>query len=167
MKKLISILIIQLAAYSLYAQSARLQGDIILRIAQHISWPVMDSEYKFIIGVIGSEADFQALQRLAAEKKTIHNYPIEVRYFKCTDKISECNLVYVSGECRYSIDKIVKVTKTSPVLVISNQPGYATRGSIINFVESEGKVSIELNEEQALKRGLEVSAALREIAVAI
>ncbi len=127
----------------------------------------MDSEYKFVIGVIGSENDFNALQQLAAEKKSIQNYPIEVRFFNCTDKITECNVVYVSEECLLGIDKILKETKTAPVLVITSQPGYAVLGSIINFVESEGKVFIELNEKKALKCGLEVSAALREIAVVI
>jgi hypothetical protein len=168
MKKLIStFLIIQIAAHTICAQSAGEQGEIIFTISNHIAWPTGDLGYKFVIGVLGSESDFLAMQQLATQKKAIQNYPVEVRFFNCTDNIAECNVIYVSEECRFGIDKILKETKSAPVLVITSQPGYAALGSIINFVESEGKVSIELNEKQAIKRGLEVSAALREIAVVI
>jgi len=168
MKKLIStFLIIQIAAYTICAQSAGQQGEIIFRISNHIAWPSGDLGYKFVIGVIGDESDFLAMQQLASQKKNIQNYPVEVRFFNCTDKIAECNVIYVSEECSFGLDKILKETKSSPVLVITSQPGYAALGSIINFVESDGKVSIELNEKQAVKRRLEVSAALKEIAVTI
>ncbi|MDZ7606295.1 MAG: YfiR family protein [Cyclobacteriaceae bacterium] len=168
MKKLIStFLILQIATYTICAQGAGQQADIIFRISNHIAWPSGDLGYKFVIGVIGSEIDFLAMQQMAGQKKSIQNYPIEVRFFNCTDNIAECNVIYVSEECGLGIDKILKETKSAHVLVITSQPGYAALGSIINFVESEGKVSIELNEKQAIKRGLEVSAALKEIAVVI
>ena len=168
MKRTTVVLVIILLAFNVnFAQNAHLQGDLVLTIARHITWPVKDMEYKFIIGVIGNQVDFQIMQRLASTKKTIHNYPIEVRYFDCTDKISECHLVYVSEECKFGLESILAETKSAPVLVVTGQPGYGKLGSMINFVETNERVTIELNENQTKKQGLAISTALKEISVAI
>jgi hypothetical protein len=75
--------------------------------------------------------------------------------------------VYVSEECTLDLEQILKATRNEPILIVTGKEGYGQLGSVINFVESDGKVLIELNEKQASKRGLEMSATLKEIAVVI
>jgi len=151
----------------LNAQTAKDQSSIIFRLANHVEWPVKVNAYKFIIGVMGTEADFMAFQQKALEQGSINRKAIEVRFFKCTDNLGQCDLVYVSENCTAKLDQILKATRNEPILIITGIEGYGQLGSVINFVESDGKVLIELNEKQALKRGLELSAILKEIAVVI
>ncbi len=152
---------------SSFAQKAKYQGDIIFRLSQYITWPEKTDDYKFVIGVVGSASDFESFQKLAIDKHELKDNPIEVRYFDCADAIDECHLLYISEECEIEIEKIVKKTKSEPILIVSDQQGYGALGSIINFIESEGKLKIELNEAQALKRGLQVSDQLKNLAVII
>lgn len=156
-----------LLANSTFAQNAKYQSDIIFRLSQYVIWPENNIEYKFVIGVVGSTNDFQSFQKLALEKKGFHNNPIEVRYYECTDAISDCHLLYISEECKIDMEQIVKKTKKDPILIVSGKEGYGKLGAVINFVESDGKLKFELNQNQAHERGLEVSDKLKDIAIII
>ncbi|MCK5705343.1 MAG: YfiR family protein [Cyclobacteriaceae bacterium] len=152
---------------SIVAQKAKYQCDIIFKLSQYVTWPENYEDYKFVIGVVGSVKDFESFQELALKKGRSQNYPIEVRYFDCLEAIDECHLLYVSEEFKIQIEKIVKRTKKEPVLIVSAKNGYGASGSIINFVESDGKLKIEFNKAQAERRGLQVSDKLKNIAIVI
>lgn len=150
-----------------FGQKAKYQSDIIFRLSQFVSWPENDKGYKFIIGVVGNENDFESFQQLAQLRGRLKDNLIEVRYFRCTDNIDNCDLLYISEECTIDIKKIVKKTKKESILIVSGKNGYGKSGSIINFVESEGKLKIELNQEQAQERGLVILDNLMEISILI
>ncbi len=149
------------------SQKAKYQSEIIYYLSHHVIWPERDNGYKFVIGVIGTEKDFVSFQKFALEKGEIQGRPIEVRYFKCTAEISDCHIVYISEECKIDINEIVRKTKKEPVLLISGKDGYGRMGSIINFVEQNDKLRLELNQKQAMKRGLIISDKLKAIAILI
>ncbi|MCK5467677.1 MAG: YfiR family protein [Cyclobacteriaceae bacterium] len=152
---------------SSFAQKAKYQSDIIFRLSRYVTWPEKNEGSKFVIGVVGSVKDFETFQKLAMEKRRSNSNPIEVRYFELTDSIDECHLLYVSEECKIQIEKIIEKTKKEPILIVSGEKGYGKSGSVINFVEIEGKLKFELNQDQANKRGLQVSDKLKMLAILI
>ncbi len=151
----------------MYAQSAREHSDIVFRLANHVSWPAEAEAYKFIIGVVGTENDFMVFQQKAITQGTINHKAIEVRYFKCTDDIGQCDLVYVSDNCTLKLEDILRATRNEPILIVTGKEGYGQLGSVINFVESDGKVRIELNEKEANKRNLTFSSSLKALSISI
>ena len=159
--------ILFIVTISTFAQKARYQSEIIFRLSQHITWPENEDNYKFVIGVVGSQSDFESFQQLAINKKGFQNNPIEVRYLECTDAIDDCQLLYISDECKIEMERIVKKTKNDPILIVSGKEGYGELGAVINFVDSNGKLKFELNQNQANKRGLQVSDKLKDLAIVI
>lgn len=149
------------------AQKAKYEGDIIFKLSQYITWPESSNNYKFVIGVVGNTLDYRCFQQLAIRKNRINSHPIEVRYYECTDTIDECQLLYISQECKIEIEKIVKKTKNEPILIVSDKAGYGKLGSTINFVDCEGKLKFELNKKQVDRRGLQVSDKLKKLAIII
>ena len=156
-----------LLGLSTFAQKAKYQCDIIFKLSQYVTWPEKHEGYKFVIGVVGSIKDFESFQKLALKKGKVQNYPIEVRYFDSLEAIDVCDLLYVSEEFKIQIEEIVKRTKNEPVLIVSAKNGYGASGSVINFVELDGKLIIEFNQAQAQRRGLKVSDKLKNIAIVI
>ena len=152
---------------SSFAQKAKYRSDIVFRLSQYVTWPEKNETYKFVIGVVGSVKDFETFQKLALEKRGFQNNPIEVRYLEGTNKIDKCHLLYVSEDCKIQIQKIIKTKKNKPILIISGEKGYGKSGSVINFVELDGKLKFELNQEQANRRGLQVSDMLKTLAILI
>lgn len=156
-----------LANLSSFAQNAKYQSDIIYRLSQYVTWPESGDSYKFVIGVVGTKGDYESFQKMAIDKGDFLSYPIEVRYYECTDAIDDCHLLYVSTECEIKIQQIVKKTKNDPILIVSGRAGYGKMGAVINFVDTEGKLKFELNQNQADKRKLQVSEKLRDLAIVI
>ena len=101
------------------AQKAKYHGNIIYRFAEHINWSNHNSDYKFVIGVVGNDKDFQYFLRLVSQRNQLKESPVEVRYYACTDKIDECDLIYISEDCEIEIAKIVKKTRNEPILIVS------------------------------------------------
>jgi len=165
--KLFFLIIFILINHVSFSQKAKYHGDIIYHLTKHITWPEKSTAYKFIIGVVGNDEDFRAFQQLAIEKGEFQGYPIEVRYFACSEEIEECHMLYISEKCEVDVNKLIKRTKNDPILIISGEKGYGESGSVINFVDSEGKLKFELNQQQANKRGLQVSEGLIDLAILI
>ena len=167
MRRYFLICFITFLSFFASAQKAKYQGDIIFKLSQYITWPESGNTYKFVIGVVGSISDYQSFQQLAIRECGLNNFPIEVRYYECTDTIDECQLLYISENCKIEIEQIVKKTRNEPILIVSDKAGYGELGSIINFVDYKGKIKFELNQKQANKRGLRVSEKLKNLAIII
>jgi hypothetical protein len=150
-----------------FAQKAKYHGQVIYRLTNHIRWASFNSDYKFVIGVVGNRNDFQYFQSVASKKDLILNRPVEVRYFKCMDDIQGCDLIYISEDCQLEFKRILERIHNQPVLIVSGAQGYGKAGSIINFVDKEGKITFELNQKQAELRGLFLSDALKNLAILI
>lgn len=149
------------------AQKAKYNGEIVYRLSRYVTWPKKEIGYKFIIGVVGNKTDYKSFQKIAIEEAGFSEILIEVRYFDCMDEIEECNLIYISEECKIGIKKIIKKINDSSTLIVTGKAGYGEAGSIINFLDSEGKIKFELNQEEASKRGLRISDKLKALSIVI
>jgi len=159
--------IIVLISISTFAQKAKYQSNIVFKISKYITWPEKEDEYKFVIGVLGSSTDFESFQLYVSQNRGSHSIPVEIRYFESTEAIDECDLLYVSEECEIEMEQIIKKTRKEPMLIVSGKKGDGKLGAVINFVETDEKVKIELNKNEAEKRGLLVSDKLTKIAIII
>lgn len=168
MRRLFFLLIgILISSQVTFAQKAKYHGDIIYRLSKHISWSEYSKGYKFILGVVGNSHDYQYFQSFASSKSTINDHLVEVRYYACTDNIDECDLIYLSEDCSIDIDQVIKKTSNEPILIVTGKDGYGKSGSIINFVDVDGKLRFELNQGEARQRGLKVSDELKRLAILI
>ena len=149
------------------AQKAKYHSDLVFRLASHVTWAGFHQPYKFVIGVVGSSEDFRFFQSYAIIQQYFEDQPVEVRFFECTDKLEECDLIYISQTCHIGVDNIVKKTRKKPILIISGSDGDGMAGAVINLIDKQGKVKFELNESQAAQRGLTVSEELKALAILI
>jgi hypothetical protein len=150
-----------------FGQKARYHSQVLFRMLNHVDWPDYRADYKFIVGVVGNQGDYQYFQGVVPDYR-LDDRVIEVRYFNCTDRIDECDLVYLSESCDIDINKVIEKTKNCPIMVVSSGKGYGQSGSVVNFVETaDGKIHIELNEQQARERGLLFSAQLKMMLILI
>ena len=151
-----------------FAQKEKYQSLFIYNFTKYIKWPESYNGEKFVIGVIGNSEILAALNEMAAsKKKTGTGEVIEVKKYSSVDNIDNCNILFVSNDAVDNLGKIVDQTSSKPILIITESPGMATKGSIINFVDQNGKIKFELNEAKATTRGLVVSGSLTSLAIMI
>ena len=169
MKKILLIFFLMMAIVSVnHAQKEKYQSLFIYNFTKYIKWPDSYNSDKFVIGVLGNSAIFTSLSEMAlAKKKTGNGLVIEVKKYSSVDEIDGCNILFVSENAIDNLGQIDSRTSTKPILVVSDSPGMATKGSVINFVELDGKMKFELNESKAFGKGLIVSGSLISLAILI
>ena len=164
---LLSLFIIAIA-YSGYGQKEKYQSLFIYNFTKYIKWPESYNSGKFVIGVIGNSNIVEALNAMAsAKKKTVSGAELEVKKYNSISEIDDCNILFVSQNVAGDLGQIDSNTDSKPILIITDMPGLATQGSVINFVEKDGKIKFELNESSASSRGLIVSGSLTNLAILI
>ena len=169
MKRLILLSIFFMVLFrSVYAQKEKYQSLFVYNFTKYIKWPDAYNGDKFIIGVYGDSEIYSSLNAMAAsKKKTTSGKNIEIHKFSSPSEIKECNILFVSQNVARELGQIDKNTAGKPVLIVTDAPGLATQGSVINFIEKDGKIKFELNESKASSRGLIVSSSLTSLAIII
>ncbi len=164
---LIVVLLIGFFGYS-QAQKEKYQSLFIYNFTKYIKWPDTYSPNSFVIAVIGNSAILDDLNGMAASKKqTSGGATIEIKKYNSVDEIGVCHILFISENAVDKLGQIEAKTSGKPVLLVTDTPGMATQGSIINFIEKDGKIKFELNEAQATKRNLAVSSSLTSLAILI
>lgn len=139
----------------------------IQRISEFVEWPWEDtlnnSNESFVIGIIG-ETSLEKVLRELYTNRTIKSKKVGIYKLENYEDIANCDLLFISESERNNISKIIKITRSLPVLTISDTMGFSEYGVIINFYMDENKVKFELNDSAARESILEFSHHLYKIA---
>jgi len=150
------------------AQKEKYQSLFIYNFTKYIKWPDSYNSGKFIIGIIGNSPVIESVKSMAAsKKKTGNGAVIEVRKYASVSEIDDCNILFVSNNVIGKLEQIVNQTATKPILIITDTPEMATQGSVINFVETGGRIKFELNQSNATSHNLVISSSLISLAIII
>jgi len=169
MKRLLFIcFIVALFANSTFAQKQKYQSLFIYNFTKYIQWPESYGSEKFVIGVIGDSEIFESLEEMASKKKTTATgEELVIEKYESAEDMGHCNVLFLSSSAAGELSKIDKGAEAKPILIITESPGLATQGSVINFVELNDKIRFELNKKEAVNRGLIVSGELSSLAIVI
>lgn len=169
MKRAILIIFLGLIfSITSFAQKEKYESLFIYNFTKYIKWPDNYNQGKFVIGVLGNSSIYQSLNEMAeSKKKTSSGSNLEVMKYNSIADIGECNILFVSENMISKIEEIDGGTSGKPILIVTDSPGMANKGSVINFIEKDGKIKFELNEAKAATRNLIVSGSLTTLAILI
>ena len=71
-----------------------------------------------------------------------------------------CQALFISSSERKNVRTILGLLAEAPVLTISEIPGFAQQGGMVNFYLEDQKVHFEINPKSASRTGLRVSSQL-------
>jgi len=151
---------------SVKAQKEKYQSLFIYNFSKYVKWPDGDQSGDFVIGVLGKSPITNTLEAMAVSKK-VNGSSIIVKQYTDPSEIQGCHILYVSEAESGKIAKIVAATSGKSILIVSDKPGMAKKGAVINFVENKGKIKFELNQNYAESRGLKVSGSLISLAILV
>ena len=117
------------------SQEYMLKATFIEKFIQFTEWPeesIKDNTKPFIIGVIG-ENPFEDTLDMMFRKEKIKGKKVEIRYLERLDQIQGCRLLFVSSKTEYDLSDILSVSNGSPILTVSEIPGFSEKGGHINF----------------------------------
>jgi len=154
---LLSVLSIQgFSQASIYV----LKAVYLEKFSRFITWPeesLIDKPSEpFIISVIGETPLTKNLEQIYAIQE-IKDKRVIIREIKHLNEIQGSHILFIAESEKKNIDKIIEITKQQPILTIGETEGFAEKGVLINFFETDNKLRFEINETAVLKSPLQMS----------
>jgi len=137
----------------------------IYNFVNFVEWPGISfngAHDPFVIGVAGKNVFSNTLNEVV-RNETYKGRPIEVRTLDNTDEALSCHIVFIEESCVF-LDQILDSTKGKPVLTIGDRPDFLKKGGMIRFFLEDKKVKIEVNQTEATRDQLYISAKLLRLA---
>lgn len=163
-------LMVLLASVAMSMPAWSQYGEYILKAAfmekftHFIEWPNATKNV-FNVCVIGENPFKGTLKKLASSSR-IKSKPTKFTTIDNIDSISNCNILFISSSKRTSINQILNSVRGQPVLTISDTPGFAQQGVIINFLRNkDNNIQFEINHRMAQNVGLKISSRLLKLAI--
>lgn len=156
-----------LAVQAEQAEESVMKAVAIEKLSRYIQWPkeilMKNSNTPFVIGVFG-ETKFSALLMDIYRDKTIKGKPVEIHNFSKVNQISNCHVLYILKEAKEKLKDIIKFTRNKPILTMSDTPGFAQMGVLVNIIIQKKKICFEINETGVHQSGIKVSALIMRLA---
>ena len=143
-------------------QEANMKAAFIYNFTKYIDWRKYNPTNEFIIDVLGDTPVANSLEEIAKEN-TVNDKPIVVHVLDNPSQITDCDILFISRNCRFSLDKILPAI-SKRVLTISEQPGYAEHGTAFNFIIINNRLKFEANLKAISSAGLKAGSQLLKLA---
>lgn len=141
-----------------------LKAAFMYRFTEYIDWQT-DPE-TFNIGILGESAIKTHLLEISRTKKA-KNKRIIIMQSEDLSDVSSCQILFVSKNYNHSIENVISKVSGKNVLIITEDAGYAARGSHINFYLSDNQLKFEINQKAAARAGLRISSQLLQHAIIV
>ncbi len=167
MKKALFVILFSISCFTLaQAQSYKLHPLYIFSFTRYLQWPESYDVNEFEIIVLGDTPLIDELNKMAQVKK-VGERQIKITKINSISEIKKCNMLFVPVSKSAQLGEILAKVGSQSILVITEQPGLAAKGSHINFVMKDGKLAFELNQAAINKQSLKVSNELTRLAILI
>jgi hypothetical protein len=166
----LSFLLILFLAYGpVYAQNAEketnLKAVFLYNFTKYVEWPNLNGNQYFVIGVVGPTEITNALNQIAKSYR-VEGKRIQVVYFKSTDEISHCDLLFISGRSGIPASSVIGQTGRG-TLTVSEEPPGSSSGAAFNFIVKNDKLKFEASLKAINLTGLKISAQLLKLAILV
>jgi YfiR/HmsC-like len=125
-----------------------------------------DARTSFPICVLGQDHLGEALDKTVSGEK-IDGLPVTAVRVTTMEQAVTCRVVFVDESEQRRLASILPALSQAGVLTVSNMPGFADRGGIIQFHLVEGRVRFEVNLDAAESAGLTLSSDLLKVATRV
>lgn len=141
----------------------------IYRFITYVEWPVSafaNAEAPIVIGVVNADDIAAELEQIVVGRTAL-NRRLQVRRMTVGDGATGVHVLFIGGEGAPKLLQAAKTLAERPVLTITSVDRGIEHGSVINFVQLEGRVRFEVNVAVAEKSGLRLSSRLLTVATRV
>lgn len=139
-----------------------IKAMFILNFMKYVEWPAETYNNEFTIGVVGESEIFDALVKMAGNRKESKKINVEKVN---ADSLGNYQIVIIPKSENKKLEEWVRKFQYKGVLIISDECKNA--GAAINLLNINNKIRFEINNTQARLGGIKISSRLAELAVKV
>jgi hypothetical protein len=123
-----------------------LKAQVIERLTQFIEWPpaALPAQNPFVVCLHGQSPTGNELGRVASQRK-FKDRRCDVRRVDKVSDFAGCHLLFISGNEADQLPQILNAAGGKPILTVSDQPGFAERGVLVNLFMEGRYVRFQVN----------------------
>ena len=143
-----------------------LKAVFLFNFVQFVEWPASahaTPDSPIVVGIVGEDPFGAALDNTLKDEQ-VGGRALEARRFKLSEDVTGCHVVFIPGSAKDRAEDLLRKLQGQPVLIVSETPGFAERGSVINLVMTGQKIRFEVNPQTAARQGLRISSKLLQLA---
>ncbi len=142
-----------------------LKAAFLYNFAAFVEWPepaLASPTDPFIIGILGADPFGSAIDEIVAGEQA-KNRPLIVQRFADPADAARAHILFISESETPRLEAILQHCRERPVLTVSDIPGFAQRGGVIEF-RVENTVRLHINVDAARSGQLTISSKLLQLA---
>lgn len=156
------------AAFALPCSAANAnlaKANLLWNIAKFVEWPSLpaDPHAPLVVTILG-EDDLAAEIAGVLSSKTVNGRPVFVRFARRPQDAKGSQILYVAASEGVRVADALAEVSATPVLTVSDTPGFALHGGMVGFATAGGRARFEVNLGHAERTGLKLSAKLLALA---
>ncbi len=146
----------------------KVKAGYIYRFLFFIDWPetaFSSSDDSLVIDIIGRDPFDNAFKPV--EGKIINGRKLVIKRLPLNampETIRRCHILFISDPRKKNVKYLLSILNGHPVLTVSDVPGFAQQGGIINFVMKDDRMGFEINKTSADLSGFIFRSKLLRIA---
>ncbi|MEO8258988.1 MAG: YfiR family protein [Acidobacteriota bacterium] len=142
------------------------KAALLFNFAKFVGWPVLPAGAP-IVTCVAADDGIAAALTVTVRGQQINGHRLEVRRAPDHATWPSCHLLFIADASSRSPDGGVGGIRTLPVLTVSDGPGFATRGGIVELYLEGGRVRFAINVDAADRSKLHLSSRLLGLAKVI
>jgi len=153
------------AAEERVASEYQVKAAMLYNVAKFVEWPDEPpggGQAPFMVCVIGRNPFGTALDSLMG--KPVKGRKLLTVQLSRIEEIGACQILFVSSSERRNLAAIFDAASSRNVLTVSDVDRFTASGGMIGFVETDGKVRLEINLDAARQANLKISSQLLKLA---
>ncbi|MBX2968616.1 MAG: YfiR family protein [Cyclobacteriaceae bacterium] len=162
----IAIFITLLMAGNALAQTTNYKtyAVVLYSFTKYIEWPVESKQGDFVIAVFGNSKMASELQNSMVGRK-VGTQLVRIVEAKSLSELSDAQVIFVGDLKSGSTAEVVALTKSKPVLVVTERDGLVKKGACVSFlVTDDGLLKFQLNDQALSDQRLKAASALTALA---
>ncbi len=145
---------------------SQVKAAYLYNFGKFVRWPAGAKPETFDICILGKNS-FEAALRETVQSESIDGKTIVARNIASVQDASNCRILFISAPEESRVKIILSTIKRTGILTVSDIPGFAAHGGMIELVSQEGRIRFEVNLAAVNQAGLTVSSELLKVAVKV
>jgi len=148
------------------ADQNEVKANMLWNIAKFVRWPegaFEKTQGQLVFTILGEDPLAEALA-VTLSTKSINGRPVFVHFARRPQDAAGSQILYIAASEHARMADVLKAIDGSPALTVADSSGFVVRGGMVDFALELDKVRFEINQAQAEKAGLKISAKLLALA---
>lgn len=147
-----------LAQGDLQLREQEIKAGLLYNFLKYTDWPQSSAQAPMTVCILGNDPFSGFLNPMAG--RTVNQREIMLRHLKDISEADVCQLLFINADEKHRWPQLKKLLAGRPILTVSDFPGFAMEGGMIEFGRKDNRIQALMSLSAATSSGLHIQERL-------